>query len=96
MLVNNASPRINPETFTGMVWEDFQQHLDVQLKGAFLLAQACLPGMAAQRYGRIVNITSQVVEGHPSPHWTGYAVAKAALGDDVQYVAAEFDPRALP
>lgn len=95
VLVNNASSHINPKPFTGMEWTDFQRHLDVQLKGAFLLAKACLPGMATQRYGRIVNITSQVVEGHPSSNWTGYAVAKAALAMMSRYVAVEFGPSGI-
>ena len=95
VLVNNASSHINPKPFAGMEWPDFQRPLDVQLKGAFLLAKACLPEMAAQRYGRIVNITSQVVEGHPSPNWTGYAVAKAALAMMSRYAAAEFGPAGI-
>jgi 3-oxoacyl-[acyl-carrier protein] reductase len=92
VLVNNASSHINPKPFTGMEWTDLQHHLDVQLKGAFLLVKTCLPGMAAHHYGRIVNITSQVVEGQPTPSWTGYAVAKAALAMMSRYVAAEFGP----
>lgn len=95
VLVNNASSHINPKPFTAMEWSDFQRHLDVQLKGAFLLARACLPSMAGRRYGRIVNITSQVVDGHPSPNWTGYAVAKAALAMMSRYVAAEFGPSGI-
>ena len=95
VLVNNASSHINPKPFTGMEWSDFQHHLDVQLKGSFLLVKACLPAMAAQRYGRIVNVTSQVVEGPPSPNWTGYAVAKAGLAMMSRYVAAEFGPSGI-
>jgi 3-oxoacyl-[acyl-carrier protein] reductase len=95
VLVNNASARINPKRFAAMAWPDLQQHLDVQLKGAFLLAQACLPDMAAQHYGRIINITSQVVTGPPASLWTGYAVAKAALGMLSRYLAAEFGPSGI-
>jgi 3-oxoacyl-[acyl-carrier protein] reductase len=92
ILVHNASSRIHPKPFERMAWEDFQQHLDVQLKGAFLLAKACLPDMAAQRFGRIVNIASQVTAGAPTLNWTGYATAKAALGMLSRYLAAEFGP----
>lgn len=92
VLVNNASPRINPKPFVAMGWADFQQHLDVQLKGAFLLAKACVPEMASRRYGRIINITSQVVDGSPSLTWTSYAVAKAGLAMLSRYAAAEFGP----
>ena len=43
--------------------ETLQAHLDVQVKAAFLLSQACLPAMIDQGVGRIVNITSQVTDG---------------------------------
>ena len=92
VLVNNASPHIAPKPFAAMGWPDFQQHLDVQLKGAFLLAKACLPDMVSRRYGRIINITSQVVDGSPSLTWTSYAVAKAGLAMLSRYAAAEFGP----
>ena len=92
VVVNNASPRINAKPFTGTEWSDIQSHLDVQTKGAFLLSKACLPEMAARRWGRIVNITSQVIEGRPSVNWTGYAVAKAALHTLSCYLAAEYGP----
>lgn len=95
VLVNNASSRINPQPLISMEWGDIQQHLEVQLKGAFLLTKACLPEMVTRRYGRIINITSQVVEGHPSANWTGYAVAKAALAMLSRYVAAEFGPSGI-
>jgi 3-oxoacyl-[acyl-carrier protein] reductase len=95
VLVNNASPRIHSKPFAATAWEDIQRHLDVQLKGAFLASKAVLPQMAAQRFGRIVNITSQVVEGPPSQGWTGYALAKAALGMLSRYVAAEYGPSGI-
>ncbi len=51
----------------------------MQVKAAFLLSQACLPGMIERKFGRIINITSQATEGAPTPAWTAYAMAKAAL-----------------
>lgn len=95
VLVNNASPRINPKPFTLMEWNDFQQHLDVQLKGAFLMSKACLPAMVENRFGRIINITSQAIDGNPSITWTGYAVAKAGLATMSRYAAAEFGPSGI-
>ena len=89
VLVNNASPRINPKSFLTTDWADFQTHLDVQLKGAFLMAKACVPEMIANKFGRIVNITSQVIEGQPSVTWTAYATAKSALAMMSRYIAAE-------
>jgi 3-oxoacyl-[acyl-carrier protein] reductase len=95
VLVNNASPRIHPKAMAETEWADIQRHLDVQVKGAFLMTKLCAAEMAAQGAGRIVNITSQVTEGTPSLHWTGYAVAKAALAMLSKNLAAELGPRGV-
>lgn len=95
VLVNNASPHINPKPFAATQWADVQQQLDVQVKGAFNLTRACVPHMAEQRWGRIVNITSQVLDGPPSVTWTGYAMAKGALAVFSNYVAAELGPQGI-
>jgi len=92
VLVNNASPSIGAKPFEALEWDDVQGQLDVGVKAAMLLAQACLPGMKAQRFGRIVNITSQVIEGAPTPTWTAYAMAKSALSTLSRYLAAEVGP----
>lgn len=92
VLVNNASPRINPKPFGSTSWDDVQHHIDVQVKGAFNLTNAVMPGMASRKWGRIVNITSQVLDGPPSITWTGYAMAKGALQVFSRYMAAELGP----
>lgn len=95
VLVNNASGRINGKPFGSTEWGDFQSHLDVQLKGAFLMAKTCLPGMVDRKWGRIVNITSQAADGPPTVGWTAYAAAKAALASMSRYLAAEFGPHGI-
>jgi 3-oxoacyl-[acyl-carrier protein] reductase len=92
VLVNNASPAIGAKPFAELDWADVQAQLDVQVKAAFLLAKACLPAMVERRAGRIINITSQVLEGPPTPGWTAYAMAKAALASLSRYLAAEVGP----
>jgi len=92
VLINNASPTIGAKPFAELTWSDIQAHLDVQVKAAFLLSQACLPPMAERGWGRIVNITSQVTEGAPTPTWTAYAMAKSALATLSRYLAAEAGP----
>jgi 3-oxoacyl-[acyl-carrier protein] reductase len=95
VLVNNASPHINPKAFAATAWSDLQQQLDVQVKGAFLMSSAVAPDMAARKWGRIVNITSQVLDGTPSVGWTGYAMAKGALAVFSRYLAAELGPQGI-
>jgi 3-oxoacyl-[acyl-carrier protein] reductase len=89
VLVNNASPRINPKPLSATNWEDVQQQMNVQVKGALLMTAAVVPDMGARKWGRIVNITSQALDGPPSVTWTGYAMAKGALQVFSNYMAAE-------
>ena len=57
VLVNNAGVSIN-QLFLDTVLEDWRKVLDVNLTGAFLVAQRCARVMARQGSGRIINICS--------------------------------------
>ena len=94
-LVNNASPRIGAKTLTDLEWSDFDSHLNVQLRGAFTLTKLCVKEMLKQGHGRIVNLTSQVIDGNPTPTWTAYTVAKAALASFSKCLAAELGPQGI-
>ncbi|SPM37078.1 short-chain dehydrogenase [Mycobacterium rhizamassiliense] len=94
-LINAASPRIVAKPLAQMSWADMQQHLDVQVKSAFLAIQAVAPAMAANRGGRIVCITSESVDGTPVSGWTAYATAKGALATMSRYLAAELGPHGV-
>lgn len=59
------------------------------------MTQACVPDMSTRRWGRIINITSQVLDGPPSIGWTGYAMAKGALAVFSKYMAAELGPQGI-
>jgi 3-oxoacyl-[acyl-carrier protein] reductase len=95
VLVNNASPRINPKPLAALEWADVQEQLDVQVRGAFAMTRAVVPAMSERGWGRIVNVTSQVVDGPPTVTWTGYAMAKGALEVFSRYMAAELGPRGI-
>ncbi|MBI3456659.1 MAG: SDR family oxidoreductase [Candidatus Rokubacteria bacterium] len=77
ILVNNAGGGRN-QRFEDISESDYDQQLDLHLKGPFFAAQAAVPHMQAQGYGRIVNISSHLAYvGFPtSAH---YVIAKAAL-----------------
>lgn len=57
--------------------EDWQSIFDVNLSGAFFMAQAVAPGMKRQKYGRIVNISSGAGLGISLTGIQAYASAKA-------------------
>lgn len=64
IVINNAA--IRPERpFLELGEEDWHRVLDVDLHSAFYTAKAFLPGMVAQRWGRIVNLTGMnAIQGH--------------------------------
>lgn len=92
LIVNNASPKINPGALDQLEWSHIQKHLDVQCKSAFLLAKQAVPFMKEQKFGKIINISSQVLDGVPTPHWTSYAMGKSALSTLSKYLAMELGP----
>ena len=95
VLVNAAAPAINPKPLASAEWADVQKHLEVQVRGAFEMAKACAPRMSEHRHGRIINITSQVVDGQPTANWTAYAVAKAGLAALSRQLAVELGPQGV-
>ncbi len=77
VLVNNAG--INKQGFMPNVTEaDWDEIMDVNLKGPFLCSQEVFPIMEKQQSGRIINIAS--VSGlYGGPKTIHYAVSKAGL-----------------
>ena len=57
ILVNNAGMNIRKPAVE-VTWDDWNQIIDTNLRGAFFVAQAVAKGMIARRYGRIINIGS--------------------------------------
>ncbi|RXR07085.1 3-oxoacyl-ACP reductase [Pseudoxanthomonas composti] len=77
ILVNNAGIT-RDATLRKMQIEDWDAVLGVNLRAAFSLCHAAVPGMLARGYGRIVNISS--VSGQTGNFGqTNYAAAKAGL-----------------
>ncbi len=62
VLVNNAGIATT-RGIDDLTEADFDQTIAVNLKSAFLCTQAVLPPMRAQRWGRIVNISSGAARG---------------------------------
>ena len=57
ILVNNAGCNIRKRALE-ITWEDWNQVLDTNLRGAFFTSQFVARSMIQQRYGRIVNVGS--------------------------------------
>jgi 3-oxoacyl-[acyl-carrier protein] reductase len=69
--------------------EEFQHHLDLNLKTCFAVTRAVLPAMMRRRYGRIVNIASVTGPLVINPKSSGYGTAKAAMVGYTRAVAID-------
>ena len=93
ILVNNAA--ITKDALVlRMKDEDWDDVLDVNLKGAFFTTRAALRPMLKQQSGRIVNISS-VVGMMGNPGQANYVAAKAGLDGFTRAVAREVASRAI-
>ena len=72
--------------------EDWDEVLQVNLRGAFLCTRFVMPHLIKQRSGRVVNISSVVgISGNPGQ--ANYAAAKAGLIGFTKSVAREVASR---
>ena len=77
VLVLNATGPQPDAAVTEEDWAGHQAQLDFFVKSPVLLGRVVLPAMIARRYGRIVNIDSEVAH-RPPPGRSAYATAKSA------------------
>jgi 3-oxoacyl-[acyl-carrier protein] reductase len=91
ILVNNAGIT-RDRLLLRMSLEDWEQVLDVNLKGAFLCTKFVMPHLIRQRRGRVVNISSVVgISGNPGQ--ANYSSSKAGLIGFTKAVAREVASR---
>lgn len=92
VLVNCATVRVTNSKFTSLGWKEIQSHFDVNVKGAFLLAKYILPVMQGEKFGKIINFTTQYIEGTPPAELLAYVTAKSALHGFTKSLAVECAP----
>ncbi len=93
ILVNNAGVE-SPAPFLEIEEAAWDTMIDVDLKGAFLCAQACARVMKDHGGGSIVNISS-VHEDVPFPGYTPYCAAKGGLRMMMRNIAVELAPHRI-
>ena len=93
MLVNNAALRPN-KPFLEMSEAEWRRVISVDLDAAVWLSRACLPGMLAKGWGRIVNFTGMnAIHGHAGR--TPVSVAKHGVWGLTKALAMEFGPKKI-
>jgi 3-oxoacyl-[acyl-carrier protein] reductase len=95
VLVNNVGGLIERRPFAQLddaLWDRIQ---DLNLKSAYMCAQAVLPGMLARKHGQIVNISSIAAETGAPDGSIPYAAAKAGLNALTVGLARELAPHGI-
>jgi len=91
ILVNNAGI-LRSATLLEMTEQDWDEVLDINLKGVFLCTQAVARYMMEQRYGKIINITSIAGRGGGLDSCANYCVSKAGVIQLTKSSAFELAP----
>lgn len=86
ILVNNAGI-IRDNLLFKMTNHDWEQVMNVHLRGAFNTSRAAQKHMVEQKYGRIINISSTSAQGNRGQ--ANYSAAKAGLQGFTKALALE-------
>ena len=78
-IVVNTAAMARSTRFPDLTVEEWREALEVNLTAPFLLTKAVLPAMKAQRYGRIVNISSSAGRMVSTLGGAHYTASKAGL-----------------
>ena len=73
-----------------MTPEEWNRVMQVNVTAAMFLAQKCIPQMAAQKYGKIIFISSTAAKNTNQGASPSYDASKAAMNAVIRHIAAEF------
>lgn len=94
VLVHNALIPYEIKSFEEMSWDELGGKLDQEMRAAFLLTKAVVPGMTSRGYGRIVYMGT-ALSRRPRAGMIALGTSKAAVGSFARYVAEELGPRGI-
>ncbi len=94
ILVNNAAAAFSTR-FEQIAEEEWRRAVDVNLTAAFLCIQAALPAMKANRYGRVINLSSTAGKSVSTLGGAHYTASKAGLLGLTRAAAKELGPHGI-
>jgi NAD(P)-dependent dehydrogenase (short-subunit alcohol dehydrogenase family) len=94
VLVHNALIPFDITSFADLSWEQLGGKLDCELRAAFLITKAVVPGMISRGYGRLVYISAGLSR-QPRDGMITLGTAKAALDQFVRFIALELAPHGI-
>jgi len=94
VVVHSASTPFAVTSFAELSWEQLGAKLDGELRAAFLITKAAVPGMVSRGFGRLIYLSAGLSR-HPRDGMIALGTAKAALDQFVRYVALELAPQGI-
>lgn len=89
LLINNAAVKVTDEPHEAHI-ADFDRVMEVNLRGAFLCAQAAIQHFLDVRQPGVVVSTSSIHEVVPMPEAIAYQMSKAGLGGMTRSLALRY------
>ena len=89
-IVHLAAPKFENIRFKDIVWENFQNDIDISLKSLILILNRFLPKLAKEKRGKVVCMLSSVTLNIPPKALTQYTTVKYAMLGLVKSLASEY------
>ena len=94
ILVNCTTSKIPTIRLADLQWDDFELHLNNQIKGSLNLVHYVVPHMEKRGFGKIINISSVFLD-YPSANLIPYITAKGALQGFNKSLAFDLAPKGI-
>lgn len=91
IVVVNATPDQPQLPIEEYTWRHYETMIDFFIKSPYLLTRACLPQMKSKRWGRIINIGSEVFQ-RGLGNFSAYVAAKGGQVGFTRSMASELAP----
>jgi len=95
IVVNNAGGLIKRVPNAEMTEEHYYKVMDVNFKSTVFVSKAVIPGMAAKKAGKIINVASLAAHDGGGPGAAVYAAGKAAVISYSKGLAKELAPQGI-
>lgn len=89
VLVNSAGTNTPKRSLKELSYENYRLLVETNMTGAYLCAQAFLPGMRARQSGTIVNIVSDAAKQASAKAGPAYVMSKCGMAGLTQAINAE-------
>ncbi len=94
IVVFNATPDQPQKPIEDYDWDFYHSMLDFFIKSPFLLTRRMLPHLKKQKWGRLINIGSEVV-ARGIPNFSAYVAAKGGQNGWMRSMAGELAPHGI-